>query len=91
MDRFYGFGLNRTMCDVLKEMRSVNESAERTPVLMLSLIEEMQIMGNRMEAGLHMQKDIKDAHKYIKDIKAEIKSLEARKDVLDESNKSIKD
>jgi len=48
MNRFYF--LNRTMCEVLDEMRKCNEL--RNYSALLGLIEEVQIMGNRMESPL---------------------------------------
>ena len=51
-----GYWLNRTMCDVLEEMRKCNETRNFAPLL--GLIEEAQSMANRMEAALGDKRDI---------------------------------
>jgi len=51
-----GYYLHRTMCDVLYEMRQCFKSYNFTP--MKGLIEELQSMANRMEAGLGEHKDL---------------------------------
>lgn len=48
--------LNRTMCDVLEEMRKCNKT--RNYAQLLGLVEEAQSMANRMEARLMDIKDI---------------------------------
>jgi hypothetical protein len=63
---------NRTLCEVLEEMRKLNKT--RNYASLASLIEEVQSLGNRMEAGLN---DIADARSYVSSIK-EIKK-ESRK------------
>jgi len=45
----------RYLCDVLDEMRSCFKTRNFAPIL--SLIEEAQTMGNRMEAGLETSKE----------------------------------
>jgi len=68
---------NRTICDVLREMR---EAHKRTNYSYLpSLIEEVQVMANRMEAALWDQSDIERYRKEKKELKAEIKLLEEKK------------
>ena len=76
MDRYYW--KNRTLCDVLRDMRRCNRNRNYAPLK--SLINEVQIMGNRMEAGLI---DIADLSKL-----AEAQS-EARKE-LRALNKKVK-
>lgn len=49
--------LHRTMCDVLYDMRRMNKTRNYSGLI--GLIEELQIMANRMEASLGMKKDIK--------------------------------
>lgn len=75
------FGLNRTLCDVLEDMRKCAETTNFGPLR--ALIEEAQIMGNRMEAGLHGVKDLNRLQEEIsklKKIKKEmLKELEAKK------------
>ena len=68
----------RTACEVLDEMRmcvkTLNFAALR------SLIEEVQIMCNRMEAGLERKRNINDAEEHVKALRAEIKELKAKKE-----------
>ena len=54
-DYLPGGYLNRTLCDVLEEMRKCDKTRNYAP--MSALIEEVQIMGNRMEAKLADRKD----------------------------------
>lgn len=54
--KFEWFGNNRSMCDVLADMRKCFESTNFSPLK--GLIEEAQVMANRMEAALHDQKDL---------------------------------
>ena len=72
------FHVNRTVCDVLEEMRKCYEVRNFSYVP--SLIEELQVMGNRMEAKLHDYAAIRDAHAEIKRLKKEIKQLKEEKD-----------
>jgi hypothetical protein len=76
MSFYSSYGLNRTMCDVLNELRKCYET--RNFANMLSLVEEVQSMGNRMEAALYDIKDLKSLHKDIKKAKKELKALEAK-------------
>lgn len=55
---------NRTMCDVLDEMRTCHKT--RNYSYLLSLIEEVQVMGNRMEAHIEDMRDVKYIKKKIK-------------------------
>lgn len=75
---------SRTMCDVLQEMRELVDSYKkispnRDLSTLSSLIEEIQIMGNRMEAALWDQKRLEK-------LRQEIKKLEAKKDNLSSSS-----
>lgn len=92
-DRFYlHLYPNRTLCDVLADARAMIKqvASEQQQRALFSLIEEMQIMGNRMEAGLSDKKDLfrlsemktkmreefrKDRAK-LKKLKAQIKKIE---------------
>lgn len=78
IDRDY---LNRTLCDVLKDMRKCDETKNYAPLL--SLIEEVQIMGNRMEAGLNDKNDYKDLKAAYKKLRKEYKKLKAKKEELE--------
>lgn len=55
--KFEYYGNNRHLCDVLEDLRKCYETRNFAPVL--GLIEEAQIMGNRMESGLRDVKDLK--------------------------------
>ena len=77
------FGRNRHMCDVLKDMRALSKS--RNYSSLDSLIEELQYMANKMEAGLMDQKDLNDlterqsrARKELKKLETEYKKLTAK-------------
>lgn len=81
---------HRTMCDVLEDMRKCDST--KNYASLLSLIEEVQIMGNKMEAGLGYKKSIEDMHeeckrldKKLKEKKKELEAVEgAKKDAVDE-------
>jgi len=67
------------MCEVLEEMRKACKVGNYS--YMLGLIEEVQTMGNRMEASLWDQKalkcireEIEKAEKELKDVKEKVKS-----------------
>lgn len=77
--------LNRTLCDVLSDMRTCVKTLNFS--YLIGLIEEAQTMGYRMEASLYDKNDIKDSHEKIKKLKAEIKDLEARKAEFDDGSK----
>ncbi len=82
---------NRTMCDALKEMRTILKKtgylnlAVSKPVLEV-LIEEVQSMGNRMEAALWTQHDIKKLEARKKSLAKEIKDL---KEIVSDIDKPI--
>jgi len=71
---------NRTMCSVLEEMRALNKTRNYGPLA--GLIEEVQSMGNRMEAGLYDGNDLKYDRKRHEELKEEIKELKAEKKKL---------
>lgn len=72
------YGLNRTWCDILTEMRAILKSTDMSPDLMLSLVEELQVFGNRMEAALGDLSDLEALHKEIKQKKQELKKLKVK-------------
>lgn len=74
---FNSYYPNRTLCAVLDEMRKLNETRNYAPLL--SLIEEAQVMGNRMEAGLSDIKDHKSLLEDISKLKKELKALRKEK------------
>ena len=80
MSGFDGYFVNRSLCDVLEEMRKCFETRNFSPLL--GLIEEAQSMGNRMEAAISDKKDIAkmqaewhELRGKIKELRAEAKSL----------------
>ena len=78
---------NRVMCEVLEEMRKsvkayVNAGDVHYNRHLMSLIEEIQTMGNRMEAGLQDARDLRGMHEDKSKLSKEIKKLEAKKDKL---------
>lgn len=81
MRRFQTYGPNRYVCSVLDDMRKLDET--RNYSLLGSLIEEIQVMVNRMEAALEDQRDIKAMNEHRSKLKAEIRRLEKRMEDLD--------
>lgn len=84
-DRY--FGINRYLCSVLDDMRKCCETLNFSP--MKGLVEEAQILGNRMESGLSDKKNLMEvneeyrkARKKYKTLQKEIKALEERKKKL---------
>ena len=73
---------NRTVCDVLEEMRKAHETNNYS--YLLGLIEEVQSMANRMESALYDKSDIKYARKRIKELNKEIEKLEEKREGLNE-------
>ena len=72
---------NRTLCDVLNEMRKAYET--RNFSYLIGLIEEAQSMGSRMEARLYDIKDFKWLTDEVRRLRALRKKL--KKDTNDES------
>lgn len=69
---------NRLMCEVLEELRKVYET--RNFSYMPGLIEELQSMGNRMEAKLYDYGETEYIEEEIEKMKNQKKQL--RKDIL---------
>ena len=66
--------LNRTICGVLEEMRSCNETKNYS--YLLGLIEEAQSMANKMESKIDLINDfeeLKDKYKELEEQKNELK------------------
>ena len=74
---------NRTMCDVLEDMRECVKVLNFSPIL--SLITECQIMGNRMESKLYTIKDFEFLEKEIK--RLEKKKVSLKKDAGEEESR----
>lgn len=82
-----GIWLNRTLCDVLNEMRDCHKT--RNYSYLPGLIEEAQAMANRMESALTSIKDIKrmeseflDMRHEYNELNAEIKRLKSEREKL---------
>jgi len=80
---------HRTYCDTLEEQRKLVRSInifnyKRVKAILLSLIEENQTYGNRMEAGLSYKEDLDGLHKKRKKLRKEV-------DLLKEQVKMLKD
>lgn len=71
---------NRYLCDVLDEMRKCNET--RNYSYLIGLIEEAQMLGNRMEAALEDKRDLASWRKKVSEEKAEYKKLLAETNKL---------
>ena len=65
------YHLSRTLCNVLEEMRDCHKT--RNYASLLSLIEEAQSMGNRMEAKLDTIKDLKRMEDKLRKLRKELK------------------
>lgn len=75
---------NRVVCSVLDEMRKCHET--RNYSYLMGLIEEVQVMVNRMEAALYDQYDLEHARKKYKELKIEVEALEEKKKFLEEKS-----
>lgn len=74
--------LNRTLCDILDEMRKLD--ATKNYSALLGLVEEAQSAGNKMEAKLSDLKDLEHLRQKAKKLEKEIKKLEKKRDRLKE-------
>lgn len=73
---------NRHLCTVLDEMRAMYKT--RNFASLLGLIEEAQSMGNRMEAALEDQRDIKNMDRRRKKLKTQlVQATEALEKAID--------
>lgn len=79
MDYFNEY-LNRTLCDVLEEMRTCFKTYNFAP--MLALIEEAQMMGNKMEAGLNDKHDVEKMENRKEELSKEIRELREKRKAL---------
>jgi hypothetical protein len=75
------YGPNRTICQVLEEMRALDKTKNYSA--MKGLIEEAQSLANRMEAKLYDQKDYDRMMEDAKELKQEIKELKSKKKELE--------
>ena len=61
------------MCGVLDEMRTCCKTGNYS--YLMGLIEEVQSMGNKMEAALGEKRDLREMHKEWSELKAKLKQL----------------
>jgi len=78
--------VNRTVCEVLSEMRKAHETHNYS--YMLGLIEEVQSMANRMEARLQDQNDEESLRESIKRLKKEKDKLRTEVEDLKDGRKT---
>lgn len=85
---------HRLICSVLDEMREADKCKNYS--YMLGLIEEAQVLANRMENALYDKQDLARAYDECKKVKkkkekleAEIKKLEERKKGLSNNEKKV--
>lgn len=77
------YHIGRTMCEVLEEMRQLSkrvtpQTCHKFSEDILYLIEEVQVMGNRMEDGLSLKHSYEALRKKRKRLKDKVDKLEAR-------------
>jgi archaellum component FlaC len=77
---------SRTVCAVLDEMRKCNQTHNYS--YLNGLIEEVQVLANRMEAALWDQHNIRSLREQIKELKTELDML--HKDKQDITGKKSK-
>lgn len=75
---YWSYGPNRTLCDVLNEIRKLDQTKNYSSLL--SLIEEVQVLANRMEAALGDYHDYNAMLREKKKLKEELKSLKDNND-----------
>ncbi len=68
---------NRLICSVLDEIRECHKT--RNYSYLVGLIEEAQVLANRMEAKLYTIKNFEYLEQSVKELKAEQKKLEQEK------------
>jgi hypothetical protein len=69
-DHYY---LSRSLCDVLQDMRTCKKTLNFS--MLSSLIEEAQVMGNRMESALGDKKQLQGMHEKIQAAREELRVL----------------
>ncbi len=84
MSDFFERYPNRTLCDVLSEMRKCRKTLNFS--YLLGLIEETQSIGNRMESALADVADLKAAQDKLSKIRKEIKVAQKERDNLVEKD-----
>lgn len=69
----YVYYPNRTLCSVLEAMRDCDKTKNYS--YLLGLVEEAQMLANRMEAGLADKEDLRELGEELSRFKAERKQL----------------
>lgn len=77
----------RYACTVLEEMRALSKTKNFSPLD--GLVEELQIICNRMEATLEEKKDYNYWHDKCKTKKTEHKELEEKLKILEKKKKDL--
>lgn len=85
---FNWYGNNRHLCDALDDMRKCTESLNFSAIK--GLIEEVQIMGNRMEAALSNQKDLNNISKDLSEARKAYRKLQKEYNALHKKTKALK-
>jgi len=74
---YYSDYPNRTLCDVLEDMRKANDT--RNYSYLVGLIQEAQYLANKMEAGLGDKRDVNQWTEERAKLRKEIKELRKEK------------
>lgn len=72
---------NRTLCECLDELRALLKRSQEDKYArntLLSLVEEIQVYANRMEASMSDAKDVRRLHAKKKKLEKKIKALEEK-------------
>lgn len=76
--------VSRTICEALEDMRRCYKTYNFQAIG--SLIEEIQMLANRMEARLDNAHMYEDQRNHINKLKKEIKQLEKQKEALEDND-----
>ena len=89
------------MCSALEDMRNIIESEIEIKdkmgqncyglLTLMTLVEEIQVMGNRMEDGLELKKEYNDLRKSYKNYKKKAKKLEDKIKDMKEKAKAMEE
>lgn len=83
------YGPTRYICDVIEEMRKCYET--RNFGYIIGLIEECQMLANRMESKLTENNGVETLHDQIKTLKKESAKLETEKENISSEIESLKE
>jgi len=84
---YYSAYPHRTICDVIEELRKCYETRNFSSAL--GLAEEIQSMGNRMEAALSDKADVESWTKKRKEMSKEMKKLNEEIEILEEKKTKL--